>query len=286
MMRSLLLGLLLASAAGAQFVEIEVDASAREGELRPVFGIDAPKDARQAKLLLERGASTPVRLGPEAAMREELAEALTSAWLDDNPTRTSPAGPFVWVSPPRRRAPVEDAVDAVASAMGLLGAPPPAAYYKARRDAWFGDDREPLPLLPAFELAARLTEAPRLVRLTVDPEQNVKALGGVSPDGKTIQILLARTRASDDAPPQEPFYLVYVRNLPWAKEGFATERYRLDAGSHGGLVNKGRGRGGLARISARFEAPALELIVLRKSDDAATPGVIRRRARPQPTPHR
>jgi hypothetical protein len=284
MMRSLVLGLLLASAAGAQFVEIQVDAAAREGELRPVFGIDAPKDARQAKWLLERGISAPVRLGPDAAMRDELEQALSGTWLDGVTSRTSPDGPLVWSLPPTHRAPVEDAVDAVRSAIGLLGEQAPAAYYNTRSGAWFDDGGEALPILPAFELAARLAETPRLVRLTVDPGQNIRALAGKSPDGKTLQVLLTRQPPPEDAPPQDRSYVVYVRNLPWGEGEFSIERYRLDAARNGNLATAGHGRGGLARVSALFEAPAIELIVLRESG-APAPGVIRRRAR-QPTPPR
>jgi hypothetical protein len=285
MMRLLAAGLLLAAACGAQFVEIQVDAGASHGEIPPVFGIDAPADARQATILLERGVAAPVRLGPAAALRNELAERLSEPWADESTravfdTRSKELDRILVWRLSKHVAPVAEAAAVIAGAIGLGATKIEAAYYS--REKWFDETGRPAAALRALELGARMSSTPRRAQLEVEPDQGVTGLAGSSEDGETVQILLTRSRSEKDQPPPSPAFVLYVRDLPWGPVDFVTERYRLDAERHGELVSEGAGRGGLARISAPLAAPALELVVLRKQDAPPGAAVIRRRSRRTP----
>jgi hypothetical protein len=278
MRRLLGLALLLAASAGAQFVEIRADASASEGKIEPLFGIDAPEDARQAKLLLERGFEGPVRLGPRAALRTELEAALPEPWMDEQREDSGRSEVAIW-SGDAAREPIGEAAGAVAAAIALQGGAVRAAYYRRSSGAWFDGDGEPFPALVALELGSRLGESPRRVGLEFGDE-SLSGLAGTSSDGETLRILLARRPAREGEAAQAASFVLYVENLPWGAADFRTERYRVDAEHDGELVHEGAGRGGMARLTALFAAPAVELIVLRKADAIPGAGVIRRRSRP------
>ena len=273
------LTLVFAAAAGAQFIEVQVDASAGRGEIRPLFGIDAPSDPRQAKLLLERGFEGPLRLGPAAALRAELAAGLPGAWIDETSlplydgrsSQRPEDGVLLWtLAPPDD--PVEEAAEALAFAIGLQQTAVQRTYYKRRNAGWFDSNGDPLPALKAFELATRISETPQRVQLESGAE-TIAGLAGVSADGDMVQVLLVRREPREGATDEPASVVLYVRNLPWGASEFRVERYRLDAKSNGA------GRGGMARLSTSFSAPGVELIVLRKAD-AAGADVIRRRSRP------
>ena len=248
MRRLLLIALAAAAAASAQFVEIQVDAGAGAGEITPIFGIDVPTDEREAKLLAERAEGQ----GKKAA---------------------APGGDaaHVW-SLEGRADPLTEAARMIAELAGLEESP---AYY--RRSKWFDAGGEPQPPLIALELGARLLETPRRVRLRFEAPDFAGIAGS---DGETVQVLLARRAPVENEEPP-PAYALFVRNLPWGSEAFRIERYRLDGNAAGGLAAEGEGRGGLARVTARLEGPAVELVVLRKTDGSPAPGVIRMR---RPTP--
>ncbi|MEZ5367187.1 MAG: hypothetical protein R2748_33830 [Bryobacterales bacterium] len=261
--------------ASAQFVEVQVDAAVREGTFAPLFGLDAPALKRDAQLLLERGATAPLRVGPSAPLRIELGEKLPTAWLDSAERRVSdrrPAEPAVWaISEPPDNA-LDEALAVLTRATAIDA---PAAYYK--RPRWFAADGVAAPVLPALELASRLVQTPHRVRTAVEAP-DLLALAGVSEDNSTLQVLLLRRRPDDDAPPPPPVYALYIRNLPWGSSEFTIERERLDTGHAGEPAGSGAGRGGLARITARFEGPAVELVTLRKAESSSSP-VIRQRRR-------
>ena len=283
MIRLPALGLLAVALAAGQFVEIEVDAGARAGRLRPAFGIDAPKEEAQARLLLERSLEVPVRVGPDAALRTQLLGQLGSARADDAERPTydersiqTAAGELALCELPPRMSPVQ----AVELAIESQRAAGPAIYYKRRTNGWFRRDGTPDEMLTALALAARMTGTPRLVQVRASAE-TAQGLAGVSEDGETVQILLTRRKA-ETGEPGPPAYLLRVRNLPWGADPFAIERYRLDASHSGEPVEMGSGRGGVARVSARFEAPAVELILLRRQDGKPASRVIRGRRRSPP----
>ena len=265
------------SAASGQFAEVRVDAGDRAGEIRPVFGMDAPADERQAKLLLERETRAPIRVGPGSPLSRELAE-LPGAWLDPEERELrldldrASEQPIVWALEGFED-PLAEAAGAVAAAFSLEAK---AAYYSRRK--WFDAGGDPLTPLIAFELGAQMLKTPRRAKLQ-SGAPDMSALAGVSADGDVVQVLLARRAARDEEPPAPPAYALYVRNLPWGREEFRIGRYRLDAGSAGELVAEGSGRGGLARITARLEGPAVELIVLRRQSAPPGAGVIRMRRR-------
>ena len=281
MIRATALALLATGLAGAQFVEIDVDAAVSAGKIRPTFGVEAPSDQRQARLLLESGLDVPVRVGADAALRLRLMEELHSAWADDvarvprddcSP-RTLDAEPAVCALPPEATP-----IDIVDLAMALQDAAALAVYYTRREKGWFGSDGEPTAALGSLALAARLSASPRRIGLRTSTG-SIRGLAGVSEDGEEIRILLTR-RARDSDEPAPPAYLLHVRNLRWGAGSFAVERYRVSEAQSPELVEKGSGRGGMARVSARFDAPALELVVLRRQQAAPGSGVIRSRRRP------
>lgn len=272
MTRLLLLTLGVCSLAAAQLARVEVDAAAREGELRPWYGIDAPSDERQARLLLERGSEAPVRLGPAAALRAELAESLPQPRLEDAP---------IWRLDADYGSPIREAVEAVRAANRRQDSDRDVGYYARRSGRWFDEAGRERPALAAFELAAGLLDAPARLRLRAPRDSGIEGVAGLSEDGRTLKILLTRLRPPDDRAELAPSYVLYVRNLPWGADPFTIERFRLDDDHQAGeRVENGSGRAGLARVSGLFGPPALELIVLRRQDEEPASRVIRRRRRP------
>ncbi|MCB1020014.1 MAG: hypothetical protein KDC27_08800 [Acidobacteria bacterium] len=276
MMRLLAALLLTAGLLSAQFVEVHVDAGAHAGSIPPLFGLDAPNDEREAKLLLERGIAAPLRIGPSAAMHDALLTRIETAWPDPSErplAREHSPEPVVWTVSHPPDGPLDEAVAVLRGALALEA---PAAYYK--RNRWFGSDGAPTPVVPALELASRLSATPQRLELSTE-SQDLAALAGKSNDGATVQVLLLRSRHDDDAPPAPPVYALYIRNLPWGTAEFTIERQRLDGHDEASLAGNGAGRGGLARITARLEGPAIELVTLRKAETPQSP-VIRQRRRP------
>lgn len=272
MTRLVLSALCACSLASAQFARVEVDAATREGELRPWYGIDAPSDEGQARLLLERGGGAPVRLGPDAALRAELADSLARARFEETPP---------WRLQASFDNPLREAVEAVRAANRRQDGQGDGGYYARRNNDWFDQGGNALPVLAALELAAGLLETPRRLRLRVPPDSGIDGVAGVSEDGQTVKVLLTRLRPPGDETKLAPSYLLYVRNLPWAADSFTIERFRLDDDRRmGERIEEGSGRGGLARVGALLGPPALELIVLRRQEEAPASRVIRRRRRP------
>ncbi len=278
MNRLMLAGLLSVTSLGAQLFEIHVDAAVSEGVVRPSFGLDGPRGIAAARLLAERGTALEVRLGPEAALRDELEGALERVWQDEEEapcsdirSSTGEEGPrVVWGLPGEA-----SAARVVALAIQLQEVAGGAAYYGCRGRPWF-EGGEPTQTLLALELAGRLEQTRHRVRVQVEGDGQTRGLAAVSSDGELVQALLARAE-SRDGESGPPTYALYVHHLPWGASPFRIERYRVDAGSGGELVETGSGRGGTARILARFVAPAVELIVLRRGDQEPASGVIRRR---------
>ena len=280
MIRLAALALLTAGLAGAQFVEIDVDARAFAGRIRPTFGIEAPSDERQARLLLESGLDLSVRVGDDAALRLRLLEGLPLAWADnvariprdECSTQTLDTEPVVCALPPEATP-----IDVVELALALQEAAAPAVYYTRRKKDWFRSDGGPTAVLGALALAARVSASPRRIGLRTS-SGSVRGLAGVSEDGEEIRVLLTR-RAGESGEPEPPAYLLHVRKLPWGADSFAVERYRVSETQAVELVETGSGRGGVARVSARFDAPAIELVVLRRQQEAPGSRVIRSRRR-------
>lgn len=101
-------------------------------------------------------------------------------------------------------------------------------------------------------------------------------LAGRSADGKTVQIFLSNyeipakyrhAAGQSQAPAAVPHagYDLLVDNLPWGKNAFTAERYRIDDAKNLELVGKQSGHGSSLRFSNSLPPNSVELIVVQLS---------------------
>ncbi len=109
-------------------------------------------------------------------------------------------------------------------------------------------------------------------------------LAGRSADGETVQVLIsnfeidrsnARPRIDEPGSRSIPLrkifpyenndgYEITINNLPWEKEKFIAQHYRISETDNFNLVSETSGKGGIFTVNNPLEPPAVELIKLQR----------------------
>lgn len=160
----------------------------------------------------------------------------------------------------------------------------------------FGQQGQYFKTAYAFKATAAMLDTPERLDLTGGDTFGFAALGGRSPDGRTVQVLISNYEIPPDykghempVPPDvqkvlnadlskfkvlprrtgirsenNAGFALTIDHLPWGNAAFTIKRYRITKTEDLKLAGEGSGKGGQAELSDPLPPPGVELIVLQR----------------------